>query len=52
MADINRVSAVPKPENRQVSDHTNGLEETACKTVGPAYVGSNPTPATTSGNSL
>jgi hypothetical protein len=37
-------------ENLQVSRHSDGLAETACKTVGSAYVGSNPTPATTSGN--
>jgi hypothetical protein len=34
----------------QVSSHSSGWAETVCKTVGSAYVGSNPTPATTSEN--
>jgi hypothetical protein len=37
-------------KKRQVSGYSDGTAETACKTVGSAYVGSNPTPATTSGN--
>jgi hypothetical protein len=35
----------------QVSGHSDGLGWAHCKTVGSAYVGSNPTPATTCGNS-
>ena len=34
----------------QVSGHFDGRGEAACKTVGSAYVGSNPTPATTCEN--
>jgi len=34
-------------EFRQVSAYSDGLGDTVCKTVGSAYVGSNPTPATT-----
>jgi hypothetical protein len=30
----------------QVSGYSDGVEGTVCKTVGSAYVGSNPTPAT------
>jgi hypothetical protein len=33
-------------KKRLVSGHSDGSGETACKTVGSAYVGSNPTPAT------
>ncbi len=33
-------------ENRQVSGHSDGSGWAGCKTVGSAYVGSNPTPAT------
>ncbi len=36
--------------NAQVSGYSDGLGSTFCKTVGLAYVGSNPTPATTCGN--
>jgi hypothetical protein len=35
-----------KIEFDQVSSHPDDWEETVCKTVGLAYVGSNPTPAT------
>src|ERR1039458_7741122 len=38
-------------EYPQVSGYSDGLGWAHCKTVGLAYVGSNPTPATTSGNS-
>src|SRR3982074_1389864 len=34
-------------EKTQVSGHSDGSGGTVCKTVGLAYVGSNPTPATT-----
>jgi hypothetical protein len=34
----------------QVSEYSDGSEWVPCKTVGSAYVGSNPTPATTCGN--
>jgi hypothetical protein len=34
----------------QVGGHSDGWGETVCKTVGLAYVGSNPTPATTCEN--
>jgi hypothetical protein len=37
-------------ENPQVSGHSDGQGWAPCKTVGLAYVGSNPTPATTCGN--
>jgi hypothetical protein len=37
-------------ENPQVSGHADGQGWAPCKTVGLAYVGSNPTPATTCGN--
>ena len=36
--------------NVQVSRYSDGLGSAFCKTVGLAYVGSNPTPATTCGN--
>jgi hypothetical protein len=39
-----------KIEFDQVSSHPDDWEETVCKTVGSAYVGSNPTPATTCEN--
>lgn len=39
---------LPVSEDLQVSGHSDGLAETVCKTVGSAYVGSNPT--TTSRN--
>jgi hypothetical protein len=48
-----RTKALPIPrqsEKLQVSGYSDGCGETVCKTVGSAYVGSNPTPATTSGN--
>jgi hypothetical protein len=35
---------------QQVSGYSDGWGSAFCKTVGLAYVGSNPTPATTSGN--
>jgi hypothetical protein len=34
----------------QVSGHSDGWGEAVCKTVGLAYAGSNPAPATTCGN--
>ena len=34
-------------EEPQVNGYSDGLEWAGCKTVGLAYVGSNPTPATT-----
>jgi hypothetical protein len=33
-------------EDPQVNGHSDGQEWATCKTVGSAYVGSNPTPAT------
>jgi hypothetical protein len=36
----------------QVSGYSDGPWPTACKTVGSAYVGSNPTPATTTRDAL
>ena len=39
------------PQSVQVAAHDRAGAVTVCKTVGLAYVGSNPTPATTSGNS-
>jgi hypothetical protein len=35
---------------QQVSGYSGGPGSAHCKTVGLAYVGSNPTPATTCGN--
>ncbi len=35
---------------QQVSGYTDGLGSAHCKTVGLAYAGSNPAPATTCGN--
>ncbi len=37
-------------EYPQVSGYSDGQAWAVCKTVGSAYVGSNPTPATTCGN--
>ena len=37
-------------EFEQLSGHSGQWRETVCKTVGSAYVGLNPTPATTSGS--
>src|SRR6266571_1778809 len=37
-------------KKRQVSGHSDECRWAPCKTVGSAYVGSNPTPATTCGN--
>jgi hypothetical protein len=37
-------------EDPQVSGYSDGQEWATCKTVGFAYPGSNPGPATTSGN--
>src|SRR5216683_5994901 len=42
----------PPATYAQVRSHIGGSEQAVCKTVGLAYVGSNPTPATTCGNSL
>ena len=42
---------VGPPTSSQVTAHGEARIVTVCKTVGLAYVGSNPTPATTSGNS-
>jgi len=39
-------------EKRQVSGYSDGQESAHCKTVGLAYAGSNPTPATTCVNGL
>jgi len=39
-------------EKQQVSGYSDGSGSAGCKTVGLAYVGSNPTPATTCGNGL
>ena len=40
----------PGMDNPQVIEYSGGLGWAPCKTVGLAYVGSNPTPATTCGN--